>query len=1027
MKRCFTLLAAGCLLCSTTAAQPAARPVADRAQGTNAGRADIPPAEQGDPRMNAEVVREKELWSRLLSATNQAETLQALETGWDQPPVTCRPHTRWWWPGNAVTREGIDFQLQEMKDKGFGGVEIMTFASVFEKGNIEYESPEYVAMVKYAVDRCRALGMEVSLNLGPGWTHGNANVPEPFRSQALVYSAVETAGGKDVSLELSPPSDPPYAKRGARTFEAAVAVPLEGERPDLARRLDLTHSVTAEPGFTREGKTLLRASLPEGRWRILAFWTVFTGQKCAAEGTKPRTWVVDHLNPAAVRDYAERSLGRFRASFGADFGQTVDSVFGDSFEISQDWSLWSAGLFERFRAMKGYDLKPFLPRLLSDGDPLTPYVRYDFGHFLHCVGMEATIGVMADTCAAVGLRMRQQPHYRFTVELIEASGRLQTPETEMSRRSFDPLAFIHKLTTSGAIFYPPVEPAPSPRWVSAEAFTFLNMKYRTSPAEIKMASDLFLRDGVTQFYNHGYFYTPEREIAPSRDLVYMNRISHVAPWWPWYRDLADYQARGCFLSRAGRTRAKVLVYSPMPSVWAKSAEWPLKHVREVPFGRLPKMLVAAGYDFECVNDDLLVRHARMADGMVHLNGFACPVVVLPDVTCLDPATALALERFAAAGGTLFALKTLPRISPGLEDHERRDAELAAVIARLFATQGGTKDVGKGRTHFLPDVASFDNPVRWTGGAHDWEPTPPLDGADAVLVRQLKNRVRPDVELPGIEQSQGLTHRVTRLGDVDLFFLCNLQPHAYRGDILLDTPHRHLQVWDPLTGTRHAFQATQVEADGRLRVPLSFEGLESVFLVATASDTPGLPVTNIIGRNLEGCASREPDRELPGPWQVSLRGLGNLHFDRTMETLVDWSRDEELSKFSGVGSYRTEFDLATRPDSIMLDLGQVAVTAAVTVNGTVAGKCFMAPYRLDIGPFCRQGRNHVEIEVANQLWNYCAGLDRPTPMPADLVEHYGNDISPHIWEHFRKMKKNRAYEPMPSGLLGPVRLRFVSPP
>ena len=71
----------------------------------------------------------------------------------------------------------------------------------------------------------------------------------------------------------------------------------------------------------------------------------------------------------------------------------------------------------------------------------------------------------------------------------------------------------------------------------------------------------------------------------------------------------------------------------------------------------------------------------------------------------------------------------------------------------------------------------------------------------MLREHLKNRVKPDIELPGVEQSQGLTHRLTRVGNVDLFFLCNLQPHAYRGDILLDTPYRCLQVWDPLTGTR----------------------------------------------------------------------------------------------------------------------------------------------------------------------------------------------------------------------------------
>ncbi len=28
------------------------------------------------------------------------------------PPMDCRPHTYWWWPGNAVTAEEITWELE---------------------------------------------------------------------------------------------------------------------------------------------------------------------------------------------------------------------------------------------------------------------------------------------------------------------------------------------------------------------------------------------------------------------------------------------------------------------------------------------------------------------------------------------------------------------------------------------------------------------------------------------------------------------------------------------------------------------------------------------------------------------------------------------------------------------------------------------------------------------------------------------------------------------------------------------------
>ena len=30
--------------------------------------------------------------------------LQMLKAGWEQPARTYKPHTRWWWPGNVLTK-----------------------------------------------------------------------------------------------------------------------------------------------------------------------------------------------------------------------------------------------------------------------------------------------------------------------------------------------------------------------------------------------------------------------------------------------------------------------------------------------------------------------------------------------------------------------------------------------------------------------------------------------------------------------------------------------------------------------------------------------------------------------------------------------------------------------------------------------------------------------------------------------------------------------------------------------------------
>ena len=66
--------------------------------------------------------------------------IKTLKSGWDKPARTCKPHTRWWWPGNALTKTDITWQLEQMAGQGIGGVEIMSTWQMYEKGNIGYSS-----------------------------------------------------------------------------------------------------------------------------------------------------------------------------------------------------------------------------------------------------------------------------------------------------------------------------------------------------------------------------------------------------------------------------------------------------------------------------------------------------------------------------------------------------------------------------------------------------------------------------------------------------------------------------------------------------------------------------------------------------------------------------------------------------------------------------------------------------------------------------------------------------------------------
>lgn len=116
-------------------------------------------------------------------------------------------------------------------------------------------------------------------------------------------------------------------------------------------------------------------------------------------------------------------------------------------------------------------------------------------------------------------------------------------------------------------------------------------------------------------------------------------------------------------------------------------------------------------------------------------------------------------------------------------------------------------------------------------------------------------------------------------------------------------------------------------------------------------------------------------------------------------LGDWSA-HGLATYSGAAWYRRTLGLsaeeAERADT--LDLGRVAVTAAVRINGREVAILLAPPWQVPVAGRLRPGENRLEVQVTNTLANhYSVGMPTPYVFAGQTV----------------------------SGLLGPVALRFKS--
>jgi len=728
----------------------------------------------------------------------RAEPGSDLRMLWARAPADnlFMPRTRWWWPGSRATREGITRQLEQMRAGGIGGAEIVHTFRLHRDGNHGFLSPERLELLRHAIAEATRLDMKIALTPSPGWDFGGPWVPPEDRSKCLAPAWLDLQGPFQYEGPLPLFRDFGTPKTGLFQFLSPVegnppghmsVVAVAGARLVSENRLDGGTLVDLTEEFQGGAG---RWRVEEGRWRLFAFRLVYTGQRTAAQNDEETSWVADHLDRRAMERSIRHVTRAYQLAFGPALGRTVDSIFADSFEVVPlaNTLLWSAGTLDEFRRRKGYDLRRWLPALWFDIGPETARIRYDVNEFLHQIALEFVFQPFLEACRDIGVRARMQPHYRFNEEIIQGAGLAHVPETEVTTARFETVADPRKATVSGARFY-------GREVVSAEAYTFIHReRYRATPEELKRATDAFLRDGITRFYNHGWVYSDSPEFDPALDVMpAAERISPWAPWWPHYKGLAAYIARCCALLRQGRFVADVLLYSPQAQVWRDTALFGAAQ-RVMPYGDVPKTLLANGRDYDLVNDHLLQTRAAVEDGCLTINGYRYRAVILTPRQFAPEASRAVLSRFAQAGGLLLSLDRAPEGLP------------AQVIDYGFV------------------------PGRFSPQSQPWQRTPPLRDGQRRLLEALNRAAPPQFVIGAGRQSDGLTFHQRELDrGVTLFFVANLQPEPARGPVTFRVRGKWPEMWDPLTGAIRPAEAWQETAAG-VQVELDLEPWHSCFFV-----------------------------------------------------------------------------------------------------------------------------------------------------------------------------------------------------
>lgn len=100
--------------------------------------------------------------------------------------TTSKPFTRYWWFASMIKKEDVRYNLNWLKDNGFGGVEL-AWVFPLNRSNKqmdqsytprqEWLSPEWQEIVSYTISYADSIGLACDMTMGTLWPFGDSYVP----------------------------------------------------------------------------------------------------------------------------------------------------------------------------------------------------------------------------------------------------------------------------------------------------------------------------------------------------------------------------------------------------------------------------------------------------------------------------------------------------------------------------------------------------------------------------------------------------------------------------------------------------------------------------------------------------------------------------------------------------------------------------------------------------------------------------------------------------------------------------------
>ena len=712
----------------------------------------------------------------------------------------------------------------------------------------------------------------------------------------------------------------------------------------------------------------LSVLLPSGKWTIARIGSLPTGSVNGPAPREGRGPEVDKLSPAHLAKHYDAYIGDLLRRIPAEERRSWKFIVADSYERGAQ--NYTDDFFEDFAERYGYDPTPYLPALsgaVVASQDVTDRFLWDLRRMVADRLAYDHIGAMGQLAHADGLKTWLEPygHWGFPGEFLLYGG--QADEIGGEFWDFGELGNIeNRAAASSAHIYGKDK-------VWAESFTTGLPPFTHYPGMLKQRGDRFFAEGINATLLHVYIQQPQDSLLPGMNAWFGNEFNRNNTWFSQMDLFTDYLRRCNFMLRQGLNVADVAYFIGEDAPKMTGA----KNASSVSPGPLGTD-IPAGYQFDYINADVLLRDAFVKDGKITLpHGTQYSILVLPDQATMRPEVLRKIGELVNQGAVI--LGEAPSHSPSLQDYPYCDEAITSLASRLWGSDSDAKYIKYGKGLICRNV-TLSQALECIGCLPDF-------------IAENSSRI-------------DFCHRTLPDGK-EIYFLTNQSDSEVNDIVKFRVKGKAPLWWEPVTKETRPLKSYAMADDGTMRIPLKLLNGQSAFVVfdpdAQYAPTASASVSANFPNDLQLA-------EIEGPWDITFTGPVAAPSPIRVTNLIDWTShpDDDVKYYSGSATYTTAFK-AAKPASgrLWLDLGNVGVMAKVKVNGKDCGGVWTAPFRVDVTDFIGEGENVLDIEVVNNWINRLVG-DLRSP---ESQRHTAATYNPY----------NADTGLQTSGLLGPVRL------